>query len=128
GILRRQGEKGNPRPAPLSQIGRNGSLTKLSGSSSAVERQLPKLDVTGSIPVSRSTFSITWRNGFRSCVRNCVHVWSFHSIRPVTGSGLLVITCPAFVVGAPLAARFARGDPSLAAAFLLPLEVKKKTA
>jgi hypothetical protein len=26
----------------------------LSGSSSAVERQLPKLDVTGSIPVSRS--------------------------------------------------------------------------
>ena len=29
----------------------------LSGSSSAVERQLPKLDVTGSIPVSRSRFS-----------------------------------------------------------------------
>jgi hypothetical protein len=27
----------------------------LSGSSSAVERQLPKLDVAGSIPVSRST-------------------------------------------------------------------------
>ena len=27
------------------------------GSSSAVERQLPKLDVTGSIPVSRSSFS-----------------------------------------------------------------------
>jgi hypothetical protein len=27
------------------------------GSSSVVERQLPKLDVTGSIPVSRSTFS-----------------------------------------------------------------------
>jgi hypothetical protein len=27
----------------------------VSGSSSAVERQLPKLDVTGSIPVSRST-------------------------------------------------------------------------
>jgi hypothetical protein len=26
----------------------------VSGSSSAVERQLPKLDVTGSIPVSRS--------------------------------------------------------------------------
>src|ERR1035438_5313433 len=35
-------------------IRRDGSLTKLSGSSSAVERQLPKLDVTGSIPVSRS--------------------------------------------------------------------------
>ena len=29
-----------------------------SGSSSAVERQLPKLDVTGSIPVSRSKFSV----------------------------------------------------------------------
>ena len=27
------------------------------GSSSAVERQLPKLDVAGSIPVSRSIFS-----------------------------------------------------------------------
>jgi hypothetical protein len=34
------------------------ALTKaLSGSSSAVERQLPKLDVTGSIPVSRSKVS-----------------------------------------------------------------------
>jgi hypothetical protein len=33
-------------------------LTSLpvSGSSSAVERQLPKLDVAGSIPVSRSIF------------------------------------------------------------------------
>ena len=29
-------------------------MTALSGSSSAVERQLPKLDVAGSIPVSRS--------------------------------------------------------------------------
>ena len=28
----------------------------LSGSSSAVERQLPKLDVAGSIPVSRSIY------------------------------------------------------------------------
>src|SRR5438309_3286845 len=48
----------------------------LSGSSSAVERQLPKLDVAGSIPVSRSiptgVFSVHcipsshtdhWRNG-----------------------------------------------------------------
>ncbi len=31
--------------------------TERSGSSSAVERQLPKLDVTGSIPVSRSNIS-----------------------------------------------------------------------
>ena len=30
-----------------------------SGSSSAVERQLPKLDVAGSIPVSRSNFPVT---------------------------------------------------------------------
>jgi hypothetical protein len=42
----------------LSWIERNDSLTKLSGSSSAVERQLPKLDVTGSIPVSRSIFRL----------------------------------------------------------------------
>ena len=32
----------------------------LSGSNSAVECQLPKLDVAGSIPVSRSMFSMTW--------------------------------------------------------------------
>ncbi len=29
---------------------------RVSGSSSAVERQLPKLDVAGSIPVSRSKY------------------------------------------------------------------------
>jgi hypothetical protein len=34
-------------------------IINLSGSSSAVERQLPKLDVAGSIPVSRSNFPIT---------------------------------------------------------------------
>ena len=33
---------------------------KRRGSNSAVECQLPKLDVAGSIPVSRSMFSITW--------------------------------------------------------------------
>ena len=33
-------------------------IEPVSGSSSAVERQLPKLDVAGSIPVSRSSFSI----------------------------------------------------------------------
>jgi hypothetical protein len=33
-----------------------GIIITLSGSSSAVERQLPKLDVAGSIPVSRSIF------------------------------------------------------------------------
>ena len=36
------------------RVGRGGSLRELSGRSSAVERQLPKLDVTGSIPVARS--------------------------------------------------------------------------
>ena len=35
-------------------IQRNGTLATTSGSSSAVERQLPKLDVAGSIPASRS--------------------------------------------------------------------------
>jgi hypothetical protein len=35
----------------------------VSGSSSAVERQLPKLDVTGSIPVSRSIFPRTHPRG-----------------------------------------------------------------
>ena len=34
------------------------SVTLKSGSSSAVERQLPKLDVAGSIPVSRSICSV----------------------------------------------------------------------
>jgi hypothetical protein len=34
-----------------------GSASVVSGSSSAVERQLPKLDVAGSIPVSRSKLS-----------------------------------------------------------------------
>ena len=46
--------KANAGAAALSWIERNGNLTKSSGSSSAVERQLPKLDVAGSIPVSRS--------------------------------------------------------------------------
>ena len=34
--------------------------TRLSGSNSAVECQLPKLDVAGSIPVSRSMKSTLW--------------------------------------------------------------------
>jgi hypothetical protein len=34
----------------------------LSGSNSVVECQLPKLDVTGSSPVSRSIFSITYED------------------------------------------------------------------
>ena len=34
-------------------------ILALGGSSSAVERQLPKLDVAGSIPVSRSIFPTT---------------------------------------------------------------------
>src|SRR5438128_7087005 len=39
---------------------RSGNLGLPSGSSSAVERELPKLDVAGSIPVSRSNPSITY--------------------------------------------------------------------
>ena len=38
-----------------------GKLVTPSGSSSAVERQLPKLDVAGSIPVSRSMFFVFCR-------------------------------------------------------------------
>ena len=34
--------------------------SQASGSNSAVECQLPKLDVAGSSPVSRSIFSVTW--------------------------------------------------------------------
>ena len=50
-----------------------------SGSSSAVERQLPKLDVAGSIPVSRSIFPITWQCGESGGVFDCVqNLWSFH--------------------------------------------------
>ena len=33
-------------------------IAKISGSSSGVERKLPKLDVAGSIPVSRSTIRL----------------------------------------------------------------------
>ena len=40
--------------AALFWVVRDDNLTGLSGRSSAVERQLPKLDVTGSIPVARS--------------------------------------------------------------------------
>src|SRR6185437_14399083 len=40
----------------------------LSGSSSAVERQLPKLDVAGSIPVSRSMLSFS-SNPSRVCAK-----------------------------------------------------------
>jgi hypothetical protein len=36
----------------------------ISGSSSAVERKLPKLDVAGSIPVSRSLWPLSKERGF----------------------------------------------------------------
>ena len=38
----------------LQEVWASDKVGRSSGSSSAVERQLPKLDVTGSIPVSRS--------------------------------------------------------------------------
>jgi hypothetical protein len=56
------------RQRTLSWMEPNGSLTKLSGSSSAVERQLPKLDVTGSIPVSRSTLQAELENKKRKSI------------------------------------------------------------
>jgi hypothetical protein len=60
--MREKGKRWERRQRTLSWIEPNGSLTKLSGSSSAVERQLPKLDVTGSIPVSRSTLHAELKN------------------------------------------------------------------
>jgi hypothetical protein len=55
-------------------------FARLSGSSSAVERQLPKLDVAGSIPVSRS---INSRHDFsnRLLKRNCVHDYCEYQAR-----------------------------------------------
>jgi hypothetical protein len=44
---------------------------KKSGSNSAVECQLPKLDVAGSIPVSRSIFSTVCTNRLHSVLRLC---------------------------------------------------------
>src|SRR5439155_14830364 len=58
---------------------RSGNLGLPSGSSSAVERQLPKLDVTGSIPVSRSNSTITYGWFTSGCVFNCVqNPWPLH--------------------------------------------------
>jgi hypothetical protein len=47
---------GGVRPVLVNLVGQCGNMGEatLGGSSSAVERQLPKLDVAGSIPVSRS--------------------------------------------------------------------------
>jgi hypothetical protein len=42
---------------------------EVSGSSSAVERQLPKLDVAGSIPVSRSIIQPTSESGFQATIQ-----------------------------------------------------------
>ena len=39
----------------------------MSGGNSAVECQLPKLDVAGSIPVPRSNFSVTWKQCQIAC-------------------------------------------------------------
>ena len=41
------------------------------GGNSAVECQLPKLDVAGSIPVPRSILSISCRNRFHPVLRLC---------------------------------------------------------
>src|SRR3970040_1738885 len=45
---------------------------KVSGSNSAVECQLPKLDVAGSIPVSRSLTSTTWKPLFAVLHQNYI--------------------------------------------------------
>jgi hypothetical protein len=56
-------------------------FARLSGSSSAVERQLPKLDVAGSIPVSRSINSPVTISHIVSSKRNCVHDYCEHQAR-----------------------------------------------
>src|SRR5258708_7899669 len=75
-------------PGALSWLEQNGSLTKLSGSSSAVERQLPKLDVTGSIPVSRSSRLVD--SGGLLILQQSEFTWQcwLRMTRPSTGSGL----------------------------------------
>jgi hypothetical protein len=45
----------------------HGVTAVLSGSSSAVERQLPKLDVAGSIPVSRSIYIVLIHSALSDC-------------------------------------------------------------
>jgi hypothetical protein len=47
-------------------------LSLLSGSSSAVERQLPKLDVAGSIPVSRSIVPPAYLAALNTRQCNCI--------------------------------------------------------
>ena len=42
----------------------------LGGSNSVVECQLPKLDVAGSTPVSRSIFSTTWEGILNGLLQN----------------------------------------------------------
>jgi hypothetical protein len=67
----------------------NGTLctpTGLGGVSSAVERELPKLDVTGSIPVPRSKFIRTVLIYFES-----VEIFSFASGRANALVGLCVL-------------------------------------
>jgi hypothetical protein len=56
-------------------------FARLSGSSSAVERQLPKLDVAGSIPVSRSINSLVLISHIVSAKRNYVHHYCEHQAR-----------------------------------------------
>src|SRR5437588_4542738 len=71
----------------------------MSGSSSAVERQLPKLDVAGSIPVSRSINPRLWRDPKVVCGHpNPVQTSTYISVDHINiGSWILAVSCHAFV-------------------------------
>ena len=46
-------------------------MCKIPVSANEVAAQLPKPDVAGSNPVSRSIFSTTWENFFNGLLQNC---------------------------------------------------------
>ena len=76
-----------PRSEDCGWLGNGGSLTPLGGSSSAVERQLPKLDVAGSIPVSRSKFSSAFSLHFLDFFRNVETAAAGFAHEGVSGNG-----------------------------------------
>jgi hypothetical protein len=68
------------------------SPQQLSGSSSAVERQLPKLDVAGSIPVSRSNVLKRLRYSGNAASPN-IHK-NLHKSSPGTKIGTVILGSP----------------------------------
>src|ERR1700722_13564996 len=88
---RRKELRADPTEVPLCLCRCGDNLTWVGGSSSAVEGQLPKLDVTGSIPVSRSRFSslISSNYGAGGVIRR-----TGTGEEPVTGLELTALPAP----------------------------------